>query len=215
LTIFLFIVYSKSEYTIGSVSVPGRIHDNSSKANPIVMKFCAWNRLIDISVEFEDENDWSTPSWFMAKKCDYSCGPIPRSFSQRKTQVPPNRPKGILSCRAWKVVTVVKKSAINIVPLGRYRSHSFSWKSRKFVKNQKNYKICKFCGLEFSSYYMVKNQFQIYIHVRHELAHLPTCFFFILHLYKIFFLRHTGDLWQKRQCSHLVARNSVKLYFCI
>jgi hypothetical protein len=36
-----FFVYSKSEYTIKSVSVSGRIHDNSSKANPIVMKFCA------------------------------------------------------------------------------------------------------------------------------------------------------------------------------
>ncbi len=67
-------------------------------------------------------------------------------FLPKKTQMSLNRPKVILSCRAWKVVFVVKKSAINIVPLGRYRSHNFSWKSRKFVKNQK---ICKFCGLEF------------------------------------------------------------------
>ncbi len=67
-------------------------------------------------------------------------------FLSKKTQVYPNRPNIILSCRAWKVVFVIKISAINIVPLGRYRSHNFSWKSWKFVKNQK---ICKFCGLEF------------------------------------------------------------------
>jgi hypothetical protein len=67
-------------------------------------------------------------------------------FLPKKTQVSPNRPKGILSCRAWKVVFVVKKSAINIVPLGRYRSHNFSWKSWKFAKNRK---IFKFCGLDF------------------------------------------------------------------
>jgi hypothetical protein len=54
-----FFVYSKSEYTIESVSVPGRLHDNSSKAHPIVMKFCTQNCLINISVEFEDGNDSS------------------------------------------------------------------------------------------------------------------------------------------------------------
>ncbi len=85
--------------------------------------------------------------------------------SPKKTQVPPNRPKGILSCRASKVVFVVK-----IV------------------------RFANFVDLIFFSYYMVKNEFQIYIHVGHELAHSPTCFFFILHLYKKFFLRHTGDL---------------------
>ncbi len=61
------IVYSKREYTLESVSMSGRLSDNSAKAYPIVMKFCAQNRLIDISVEFEDENDWSTPSRFIAK----------------------------------------------------------------------------------------------------------------------------------------------------
>ncbi len=54
-----------------SVSVSGRpsvrLSDNAPRANPIVMKFFALNRLIDISVEFEDEHDWSTPSWFIAK----------------------------------------------------------------------------------------------------------------------------------------------------
>jgi hypothetical protein len=70
-------------------------------------------------------------------------------FLPKKPQMYPNRPKGMLSCRAWKVVFVVKKTAINIVPFGRYRSHNFSWKSWKFVKNQKNCKICKFCGLDF------------------------------------------------------------------
>jgi hypothetical protein len=70
-------------------------------------------------------------------------------FLPKKTQVSLNRPKGILSCRAWKVVFVVKKSAINIVPWERYRSHNFSWKSRKFVKNQKFAKFSNFVGLIF------------------------------------------------------------------
>ena len=57
-----FFVYSKSEYTLESVSVSGRLHDNSPKARPIVTKFSIQNGLINISVEFEDENDWSRNS---------------------------------------------------------------------------------------------------------------------------------------------------------
>jgi hypothetical protein len=91
----------------------------------------------------------------------------------RKTKVPPNRPKGILSCRAWTFVFVVKKWVINVVPLGSYRSHSFSWKSWKFVKNEKNLQNL---WASFFSYYRVKNEFQIYILVYHELAHSPTYF---------------------------------------
>ncbi len=34
-------VYSKSENTLESVSMSGRLHDNSSRANPIGMKLCA------------------------------------------------------------------------------------------------------------------------------------------------------------------------------
>ena len=45
----------------------GRLHDNSSKAHPIVMKFCTQNCLINISVEFEDENDSSRNGWVIAK----------------------------------------------------------------------------------------------------------------------------------------------------
>jgi hypothetical protein len=56
-------VYSKSEYTLESVSMAvrpaGRLHDNSSQLHSIELKFCAQNCLINISVEFEDEN---TPS---------------------------------------------------------------------------------------------------------------------------------------------------------
>ena len=57
----LFFVYSKSEYTLESVSVSGspsgRLHDNSSQLHSIELKFCAQNCLINISVEFEDEKD--------------------------------------------------------------------------------------------------------------------------------------------------------------
>jgi hypothetical protein len=109
-------------------------------------------------------------------------------FLPKKTSVSPNRPKGILSCRAWKAVFVVKKSAINIVPLGRYRSHNFSWKSSKFLKNEKT--LQNLWAWVFS-YYMVKNEFQIYILVRHELAHSPTCFFlFCICIKKMFFGTH-------------------------
>jgi hypothetical protein len=54
----VFFVYSKSEYTLESVSESVRLHDNSSKAHPTVMKFCT---------QFEDENDWSKPSKIVAK----------------------------------------------------------------------------------------------------------------------------------------------------
>ncbi len=50
-------MYSKSEYTLESVSMSCRLHDYFWKAHPIVMKFCTHNCLINISVEFEDEND--------------------------------------------------------------------------------------------------------------------------------------------------------------
>jgi hypothetical protein len=54
-------VYSKSEYTLESVSASGRpavrLHDNSSQLHPIELKFCTQNCLTNISVEFEDEND--------------------------------------------------------------------------------------------------------------------------------------------------------------
>ena len=59
---FVF-VYSKKEYTLESVSVSGRpavrLHDNSSQLHSIELKFCTQNCLINISVEFEDENDRS------------------------------------------------------------------------------------------------------------------------------------------------------------
>ena len=65
MAIFAFFVYSKSEYTLESVSMSvrpsvrpsGRLHDNSSQFHPIELKFCAQNCLINISVEFEDEKD--------------------------------------------------------------------------------------------------------------------------------------------------------------
>ena len=60
-------VYSKSEYTIESVSVAVRLHDNSSQLHPIELKFCTQNSLINISVEFEDEKDPSRNGWIIEK----------------------------------------------------------------------------------------------------------------------------------------------------
>ncbi len=65
LEFYPIIVYSKSKYALESVSVrpSSRLHDNSWKPNPIVMKFCTQNYLINISVEFEDENNSSRICW--------------------------------------------------------------------------------------------------------------------------------------------------------
>ncbi len=56
-------VYSKSEYTLESVSVSGRpavrLHDNFWRNKPIVMKFSTQYYPMNISVEFEDEHDSS------------------------------------------------------------------------------------------------------------------------------------------------------------
>ena len=45
--------------SISIVCPAGRLHDNSSQVHPIELKFCIQNCLINISVEFEDENDLS------------------------------------------------------------------------------------------------------------------------------------------------------------
>ena len=64
-------MYSKSEYTLESVSMSGRpagrLHDNSSQLHPIELKFCAQNCLINISVEFEDKKDPSRNGWVIEK----------------------------------------------------------------------------------------------------------------------------------------------------
>ncbi len=55
-------------YRIGRcVHPPVRLHDNSWKANPIVMKFGTQHYLINISVEFEDENNSSRIYWVTAR----------------------------------------------------------------------------------------------------------------------------------------------------
>jgi hypothetical protein len=60
-------VYSKSEYTIESVSVAGRLHDNASQLHSIQVRFRAQKYLMNISVEFEDENDPSRNGWVIEK----------------------------------------------------------------------------------------------------------------------------------------------------
>ena len=63
-------MYSKSEYTtkIGQCVRPSvRLFDNSSQLHPIELKFCTQNCLINISVEFEDENDPSRNGWVIEK----------------------------------------------------------------------------------------------------------------------------------------------------
>jgi hypothetical protein len=133
----------------------------------------------------EDENDWSTVSWVIAKHVIIPAD-LFHGVSPKKTQVSPNRPKGILSCRAWKVVFVVKKSAITIVPLGRYRCHNYSWKSWKFVKNKKNLQICKFCGLDF--FHIIWRKWIPNIYPCSSWARaLTRILLLILHWYKKFF----------------------------
>jgi hypothetical protein len=58
----LIFVYSKSEYTLESVSVSGRPSVYTiipERLNPIDVKFCTQYYLIKISVEFEDEQNSS------------------------------------------------------------------------------------------------------------------------------------------------------------
>ena len=70
----LFIVYSKSEYTLESVSVRPAVHlhDNVRKESKIVMKFSTKFSLINVSVDFEDEPDWGNSSSDMAKNTHFS-----------------------------------------------------------------------------------------------------------------------------------------------
>ena len=64
-------MYSKSEYTLESVSVSvrpsGRLHDNFRKESQIVMKVSTQFSLINVSVEFEDEKDPSRNGWVIEK----------------------------------------------------------------------------------------------------------------------------------------------------
>jgi hypothetical protein len=64
-------VYSKSEYTLKSVSVSGRpsgrLHDNFRTDDPIVTKFSTQMYLIKVSVEFEDEQNSSRIYWVITK----------------------------------------------------------------------------------------------------------------------------------------------------
>jgi hypothetical protein len=71
--ILLFSVLKKwVHYRIGQCVRPsGCLHHNSSKVHPIVMKFCSQNCLINISVEFEDENDSARNGWVIATKFHY------------------------------------------------------------------------------------------------------------------------------------------------
>jgi hypothetical protein len=61
-----------------------------------------------------------------------------------------NGPKDILSCRAQWVVLTVKISALNVIPLERYRSHNFSWKFQKSLKTKKFAKFANFVDSFFS-----------------------------------------------------------------
>ena len=64
-------MYSKSEYTLESVSVPGRLHDNPSQLHLIELKFCAQNYLIIISVE-RRRWEWCVKKWLSYRKnCQY------------------------------------------------------------------------------------------------------------------------------------------------
>ena len=65
----MLFVYSKSEYTLKSVSMSVRPAVNTiapEKTHPIVMKFLPQLYLINISVEFEDELNLPRISWISA-----------------------------------------------------------------------------------------------------------------------------------------------------
>jgi hypothetical protein len=70
-------VYSKSEYTLESVSMSvcpsGRLHDNFLKVQSIVMKFSTHHYLINISAEFEDEPNSPRIYWVSASSILIFC----------------------------------------------------------------------------------------------------------------------------------------------
>ena len=66
--IFFCVLKKWGHSRIGQCVRPsGRIHDNSSQLHPIELKFCTQISLINISVEFEDENDPSRNDWAIEK----------------------------------------------------------------------------------------------------------------------------------------------------
>ena len=72
-----FLVYSKSEYTtrIGQCVRPSvRLSDNFRKESQIMVKFSTQFSLINVSVEFEDEPDWMSGSWVIAKTLIFPYG---------------------------------------------------------------------------------------------------------------------------------------------
>jgi hypothetical protein len=120
----------------------------------------------------EDENDWSTPSGVIPKNLI-----IPDDLFHGA----PHKKKCLRIDR--KVSYLVELEKLHMWEKNQpsisflwewYRSHNFSLKSSKFVKNKKN--LQNLWAWVFS-YYMVENEFQIYILVLHELTHSPTCFF--------------------------------------
>ena len=78
----LFFVYSKSESTLESVSVPIRLYDNFWRNNPILMKFPTQHYPMNILIDFEDGFYWSKIYWFSAgttvisSSFDGNVGPI-------------------------------------------------------------------------------------------------------------------------------------------
>jgi hypothetical protein len=113
------IVYSKSEYTLESVSMSGRPVVYTITLQRIIWLW--WNfvhRTVLLISRSSSKVRTIGPHLpeLLQKNVVIPVG-LFHSVPPKKTQVSPNRPKGILSCRAWKVVFVVKKSAINIVPL--------------------------------------------------------------------------------------------------
>jgi hypothetical protein len=69
--LYFFLCTQKMSTLLKSVSVSVRpsvrLSDNSSQLHPIELKFCVQNYLINISVEFEDENDPSRNGWVIEK----------------------------------------------------------------------------------------------------------------------------------------------------
>ena len=72
-------------------------------------------------------------------------------FRPQKHKCPSNCSNVLLSCRAWKVMYVVKFSASSNVPSKRYMSHKFCWKIEKFEKMKNFWKFLNVVVLTFST----------------------------------------------------------------
>ncbi len=126
-----------------------------------------------------------------SKKCDYSCGPIPWSFAQKKnTSVCKSTVRYPILSSLKSCISGNKKSTIKFVP---WEDIGFTILAGNPENSQKNQKICKIYELEFFHIVWSKiNSKYIFLFVMSSGIPPHVFLFRIFHLYKkTFFVTHS------------------------